>query len=469
MAIGKSKIMTLFHSLSKIELNALKRLLLSPYFNKREDVRQLFDYFYKCRFSMKLRPNKKEAFTFVYPDLPFKDSKLRSLINMLLELSEEYLRQKELSISPFTKKLLVCSAYRKINHDRLFISELAATKKYLKESGFKDSSYYENVYRLQSEENTFTTKTRRIEELHLQETSDNLDIYYLAVKLKQACLLLSHQTVYRKKYDQGLLPFLLEKASEPQYIQIPAIAIYLYAFHALTENGDEYLYLLKKLLLKKGDSFPVEEISNLYFLAINICIKKLNLGNEKYVNEAFELYKVSLEKEYLINSGAFNHFTYNNIFNIGNRAGKFEWTEIFLKKYKPFLEIKIRNETYYLNLAQLEFSRRNYTSALYLLQRSQYKDLLMSLTAKIIELKIHFEMDEMDLLYAHIDAMEKFIRRKTMMGYHKGIYMQTVHFVKKMLKINPFNKKEKQALADEIQQAEAVAEKKWLLKSVRGL
>lgn len=469
MALGKSKLMTLYRALSKIEMNALKKLLLSPYFNRREDVVKLFNYFYKCRFSIKIRPNKEDAYTFVYPQQPYKDNKFRSLLNILLELSEEYLCQKELSSNSFNKKILACSAYRKINHDKLFTSELAATRKYLKESTYRDSSYYEDVYRLQLEEYTFTTRTKRIEELNLQQTSDSLDIYYLALKLKQSCLLLSHQTVYRKEYDQGLLPLLLEKASEPKYLQIPAIAIYLYAFHALTEKEDIYFNLLKELLIKNGDLFPVEEISNLYFLAINICIKKLNLGKNRYAREAFELYKISLEKEYLIQSKAFNHFTYKNIFNAGILAGEFEWTENFLKEYKPFLEVKIREETYSLNLAQLEFSREHYSLVLRLLHKSEYKDLLMSLTAKTIELKTYFEMDEMDLLEAHIEAMEKFIRRKTMMGYHKEIYIETIRLVKKMLRVNPFDKKEKRDLIEEIQATKAIAEKRWLLKSVGNL
>lgn len=471
MALGKSKLMTLFRAFSKVEMNAVKKLVSSPYFNRRADVIKLFDYFYTCRFSTKMIPSKEQAYTFVYSQQTFNDSKFRSLMNKLLELSEEYLLQRELSNNIFDRKLRICRAYRKINQDKLFISELSATKKYLQESTYRNSEYYENDYQLQLEEYAFTTRSKRIQEFNLQQTADSLDIYYLTLKLKQTCILLSHQTVYRKEYDQGLLPFLLEKANESKYLQIPAIAIYLYAFHALTESEEEdvHLNLLKEMLITKGDLFQVEEISNLYFLAINICIKKLNLGKHKYAIEALELYKIGLKKNYLVNSGLFNHFTYNNIFNLGMLTEEFQWTETFLKEYKPLLEGKIREETYSLNLAQLKFSRRQYATVLRLLHKSEYKDLLMNLTAKTIELKTYYEMVELDLLEAHIEAMEKFIRRKKMMGYHKDIYIDTLRLVKKMLRVNPFDKEEKQKLLETIQMAKAIAEKRWLLKSVQNL
>ena len=101
-----------------------------------------------------------------------------------------------------------------------------------------------------------------------------------------------------------------------------------------------------------------------------------------------------------------------------------------------------------------------------MLQKAEYKDLLLNLAAKILQLKIFYELQEFDLLASHLQAIRSFIRRKKVMGYHRENYLNTVHFTQKMLEINPFDKTERAELRREIEETKAVAEKEWLLEQI---
>ena len=118
-------------------------------------------------------------------------------------------------------------------------------------------------------------------------------------------------------------------------------------------------------------------------------------------------------------------------------------------------------------MARLEHARKNYSSVLELLQKTEYKDLLLNLAAKTIALKTYYELNEISLLESHMDAMKSFIRRKKIIGYHKENYLNLVHFVKQLLELKRFDKVASRKLAQEIQDTKAIAEKVWLLQQIK--
>jgi hypothetical protein len=159
-----------------------------------------------------------------------------------------------------------------------------------------------------------------------------------------------------------------------------------------------------------------------------------------------------------------SRFTYRNVVTIGLVMRAFDWVENFIHEFRDRLEKRHRESMFSFNLARLEYERRNYGAALQLLQKSEYADLLLNLAAKTVVLKIFFETDETDALESHLAAMQRFIRRKKIMGYHRENYLNLIHFTRRLLEV--FEKKELEALREEIAGAKAVAEREWLLGQV---
>ncbi|MBK7409311.1 MAG: hypothetical protein IPL49_07275 [Saprospirales bacterium] len=100
------------------------------------------------------------------------------------------------------------------------------------------------------------------------------------------------------------------------------------------------------------------------------------------------------------------------------------------------------------------------------MQKTEYEDLLLNLAAKTVQIKIFYEWGETDLLYAHLDAMRTFIRRKKGIGYHQENYLHTIQLTRRLMEVNPFDRQALQDLRKEIEQTRNIAEKSWLLTQV---
>ncbi|MBL7807680.1 MAG: hypothetical protein JNN28_07700, partial [Saprospiraceae bacterium] len=161
-----------------------------------------------------------------------------------------------------------------------------------------------------------------------------------------------------------------------------------------------------------------------------------------------------------------SRFTYLNAATIGLVMQEYAWTEKLIREQQAFLEPAFRESMYAFNMARLEYQQKNYGPALQLLQRAEYKESMMALAAKTIQLKIYYETEEFDLLESHLQAIAAYIRRKKVIGYQRENYLNLVYFVRKMLEINPLDKKQKQQLRETIRQTKALAEKEWLLETL---
>ena len=84
-------------------------------------------------------------------------------------------------------------------------------------------------------------------------------------------------------------------------------------------------------------------------------------------------------------------------------------------------------------------------------------------------LKIYHETDEFKVLESLLESMRAYLQRKKVLGYHKSNYKNIIHYTKKLLKVNPYSKAQKEKLKLEIEAAKPLTEKAWLLKQLAEL
>jgi hypothetical protein len=287
----------------------------------------------------------------------------------------------------------------------------------------RNADYYNDHFQILLEEYQFDLSEQRTGAKNSQEISNNIDIAYLTIKLRQTCFSLSHQAVYKTEYHFGLLQEMIHYIEEQGLLKIPAIEMYYYCYNALTQPAElHYFEKLKTALFKYAFLFPEKEIKDLFLLTINYCVKRLNEGNRLFVPDLLDLYKEGLRQEYLLTSGVLSLFTYHNVATMGLIQKDYDWVEQFNADYKSHIEKQHRESSYSYNMARLAYSRKNYDDVFLLLQKVNYKDILFNLAIKTIALKTYFELGEIDLLESHMDAMQNYIRRKKDIGYHRELY-----------------------------------------------
>ena len=465
-----SRLWAIFSNLDKKEVRECEKFIRSPFFNQREDVVALYGLMKQHRYLFNDAPSREAAHGRLFPGQPYEDHRLRMAMSLLNRLLEQYLVQKKIFGDELFVQARLAEIFRERNLDKRFQQHIRNCRKRMAGHPYRDAGYHHHTHALENEAYLFASARKRTEPHNLQALNDHLDVAYLARKLRQSCLALAHQAVYHTEYDQGLLPLLLREASKPAYKAVPAIAVYYHCYLALSQPSDgEHFQRFREHLFLHGHLFPPPEARGLYLLAINYCARRINEGQAGFSREALGFYKRGLEKELLFQNGRLSRFTYRNIVTTAIMQEEYEWAEHFIHHYKKHLSPEEQEAAYSLALARLEYERRNYDATLALLQRSDFKDLLLNLGAKTVLLKTFYQLQEAEALHSLLAAMRTFIHRKKIIGYHRENYLNLINSVHKLLRLPPYGREEHEKLRKEIEHLEPVAEKKWLLEQINAI
>ncbi|MCC6459250.1 MAG: hypothetical protein IT260_02190 [Saprospiraceae bacterium] len=462
-----SRLLKLLRSFSPEELRGLKKFVQSPYFNQRREVVALFEWLEKPLKTERPVPDKEVAFRAVFGDLPFDDHRIRMAMSFLFQLSTQFLSIQDFQADAPAAKLRLAALLRQRKlHDQAEQQRIDSAAELLRRP-LRNADFHQQHYQFLLEKYSAEVALRPNGPLPLQELSDQLDRAFLSRKLWQSCFMLSHQTVYNTRYEFGLLDAALEHLAGAKALEDPCVALYFHCYNALANPREEtHFKAFKRLLLQHSHLFPDNERRDLYVLAINFCIRQYNTGNPEYLSEQFDFYREGLAKKYFLTDGVLSRYTYQNAATIGLVMHELEWVESFIHEYRAHLPEPHRESLFSFNMARLEYKRQHLDQALQLLQKAEYKDLMLSLAAKTLQLKIYFEMDAFDLLESHLQALQTFIRRKSALGYHRENYLNTIHFTRKLLETDLSDKAGRAALRAEIEATKAVATKEWLLEQV---
>lgn len=457
----------LFLALSAAERRSFGRFISSSFFHQQELLPQLWECLSSFHNKQSELPEKTYLFQELYPNKTYSDQKMRLLISRLYQKLLEYLAYEEAVSNPAQMKLYEAQALRKKQLDRHFQRSLDQAKSQAEREGFRNAEYWQFSFQIQLEGSRSVSKTQFSGQEALQALSDTLDLSYITAKLRHVCLLLTHQKVYQSQFDIGILEEILNYISSRELLEEPAIACYYYYYYTLVEpDNDQHFQHFKTSLFQHAQQFPPEEIRDLFLLAINYCVKKGNTGNQAFIHEMLDLYKEGLATDIFLDQGELSHFTFHNIATAGLKTKEYQWVGTFIEEYKNKLAKQHRESSYSFNQARLAYAQGQYETALPLLQKANYRDLLLNLAAKTLLLKIYYELDEFDLLNAHLDAMKNFIRRKAVIGYHRTNYLSIIRFTKKLANSNLYDRERRKSLREQITAAEVLTEKEWLLEQL---
>ena len=466
-----SQLVYLLSALGKAELRELRKWLISPIHNHREDVVRLFDYLTeKERLSDEKKLAKAVVFKKLFPKDAYDDAKLRQAVYFLQKCTEEYLAYREFQRDEIRSGLALAEVFRRKNLDRLLEKTLKKLQEDLESGQLKDESYLESQYRFQNIEYQYISEKKRSPDTNLQAYSDALDLRFIAGKLRIASLITAVQKVYKQDISIGLLEETLNAVEEKELMRHPAIAVYYYVYKALSDNArEDYFFSLKETFFLYDQYFSLEEQRDLLLLAVNYCIAKMNTGAANFIGEAFDLYKRGIESGALLDKGVLNHLTFINIVITGSSLRQFDWVRWFIQNFQQYLAPQYRENFVCYSLAKLHFEQREYAQAQKLLMQFDYDEILFNLSAKSMLIKIYYEEGEYGVLDSLLESLRTYINRKKAIAYHKNIYNNLIRFTKRLIRLSPYDKAQKAKLRQEIEEANPLPERKWLLEQLDNL
>ncbi len=462
----------LYKLLIKLDLRTLgkfEKFLDSSYFNQREDIKIFFMY-YKSEIKKKDPKLLNDViYKKVYNSSKTNAQELRLLYSRTFQLLKEFLFIERIKADKFEIGNSLSEEFKKLKEKELFSKTYDKTTKELEEEDWRDLDFYQKKFKLEQLYYDFISDYERTKENNLQILTDNLDVFYFIQKLNHACMIISHQSVFKKEYDvQTIKHMVLFLDNNETFLEkYPALNLTYNCYKALAdENHQTHFIKLKVLLSKHKNIFRPKHIRFLYSIAINYCIKRINSGASDFYQELFTLYKDGIENEILLEDNRLTRFTYKNIVALAVGLKEYEWVEKFIYAYKEKLDPKYKDSYFTFNLAKLKQAQRKYEEAMSLLIHFNPEDILMTLAAKTNLLKMYFELQEFNSLDSLLNSMDKYLDRKKVLGYHKAHYKNLIKFSRKLISLPPYAKEEKLLLKKQIEASKMRSERDWLLKQL---
>jgi hypothetical protein len=463
----KSKLIRLYQTLDDTEVRQFKKWIKSPIHNKHEDVQHLFEYLFSRQGITAITTQRERAFHHLYPKDKLNMPRLRHVMSFATDVLEEFIRYKEYVFDSKYSEIALLRGFRKRNLKKDAQKQGVLTQKILDNQIIQNEDYYWLKYKLEVEDFRLQTEGTRPTSTNLQVVMDSSSLVFVLSTLRYTCITITHQNLYKTQYTIPFLAAILASIEQGDYAAVRSIQLYYACYLALTQPTEDSPYeLLKGYLIKYPNILTPHEFREVYEIAINYCIKRLNKGNRYYAEEALDLFMKGIDNKVLLYDGYLSHFAYKNIVAIGLYLGQIDKIKEFIPTGEDLLHPNHRKNYIHYNTAKFHFATKKYDEAKVMLISMEYDDLFMTVDAKMMLLKIYVIQGHFDLMDSFVHSFNQFLRRKKELSYHRNSFLNTVRLTQKV--INAFTKEEKKALAEEIERTTPmpIPEKKWLLNQL---
>ena len=463
----ESKLLALFKTFEKKEWRRFREFLLSPYFNKREDVLKLYQYIVSTSpdFSEKKLTNEV-VFKKIFPKQTYDDKQLKYVMNYLLKQTEQFLTQKRIEEEKLLTNNFLLDALMNRQLNKHYHGHLGKIDASLEQSRIDNANYYFYRYQFADISNWhYANQNLRKYDQSLQNASNYLDHFYFLNKLKHSCEMLNRVRVFQGEYNPYFINHVVEYLEQQKMEGLPLIAIYLQVYYTFKkENAEKNFEKLKELLLINQNKIPSTEKKTIYLYAINYCVAQIGAHANRiyYVEECLKLFMFGIEEEFLFTNGYLSPWTFKNVVKLGLNLKRYDWTAQFIQNYYQKLATEFQEDALHYNLADLAYRRKNYSDAQYHLLLVEYSDIFYSLDAKTILLKIYYENQEIEALFALIASFSIYLRRNKKISQNfRETYLNFVTLLQQVLRAKP---KKIPKLVEKIKKTELLTNRSWLLE-----
>ena len=412
--------------------------------------------------------DKKKIFQQVMPDKPYLSQDWYLLISRFTKLVESFLVWQELQQDELEQYPFLLRNLRRRRKARLFQRSMKQARALHQKRREHTAYLLYRAYDLEQEYYDYIASHNRQASTNLQEMSDRLDEFFIAEKLKQACLEHSRSIANQEAYDIYFLEAIEHQLQlRPALLAVPAIKVYHACYWAVVRGGDRSTFQrLRQAMETHQHGFPKQEIRDLYLLAINFCIHALNRGEEGFAQEAFTLYDQSLQQGYLLEDGHIPESTFGNIVSLGLKLHRFDWVAEFIGERSSFLRPEFQETLPSFALAKLAYEQGQLARALQLAVTVEARQPFLYFGAKTLQLKVFYELGEWDALNSLLESLRVYLQRHPDLGYHREHYLLLLQFARRLLQLSPVDRQARAALREEINDAKAFREREWFLRQL---
>ena len=306
---------------------------------------------------------------------------------------------------------------------------------------FIDFQYFR--FMVEQEKSLFeSTSSLREGDKNLLAATEQLDNFYLLIKLDQICQLMHYQRM-SAMYDIGSpehIRFLANTHHSLQLVRIirqdgffqdPAIAIYCTFLEFITEEdpvkADQLSEAFGQLLEKNATTLPKSRVYNLKIMLRSVWpARYLETKDKRFLEKIYANQLQQLEQsgaDELLPSSHFQSTLFSAL-----KLGKTEWAEAFIQQYRHRLSgLNEEHTALLLEIVQaaLHFSKKEFALAASILPHyltyGVTEDIYLYAVAATLDVRIHYELNDLedDYGYAMMHATATRLRRDDSLPSHR--------------------------------------------------
>lgn len=461
--VNNSILSGLLKTLHPREKKAFLRYVQSPYHEARPEIARLAELLLSS-VPARERLSKEEAFPRVFGnDQAYDDTRMRKAMELLLRLLERFLVTEQREREDFDFRLRLATLFVERKQEKLFNRIAALPLPFPAEETDWTAEHFDQAARWHQLLYNHRSATHREHDPLLYERVIHYQtVALLAGRLRSACVFRTNQKEKSVLPVDPLLVWAVTLAEN--YAGLPLLKTLFAALRALQDPAESAHFAdFRDGLLQHPQCFSFSDRRDLLILAINFCSKRYNDGDNTLLDTQLDLYEHGLREGLLLENDWVTGYTFTNIATLALIARRYERLSQLIRDYGPKVAPRDRKDAVAFNEARLHHALKEYRPALILLQQNVFDDLLLNLSAKTVQAKCFYELEEYDLLEAHLEALRKFIRRHSEVGYYGERYLNFIAALRRVVKADPA---EKSVLRSDMAAMPVLAEKEWLMEQV---
>lgn len=478
--MNKSNLIEILNLFSGKELKEFSEYIRSAFFNKNESVIQLFDHV-KDHINDPESPALKKEY--VYKKLTgkktYNDGYMRTAIFNLSKLAEDYLCF--IARPQIENEIVLLDTYFKRGSDKLFEKKLKQLNDTMAKDKNIDQYHFYCLYRIQSLKIAYNSRNRaflNVKDFHEAEEIKVLDTllnFYLLAVLPEYRFFYNQANVVNLEIDFRFLEEIVNFLQQTNYHKkVSLLDLYFHELLLAKDDNEKNYFALKEIVLKDVDGYTFGVKYNAVGLLANKAVNEYYRGNDKFLNERFEIHNVIISKGLYkkFEHSSFDDMLFKNIVIVGLQLNKIEWTESFINENINKLHPDDKDNAFNLNMARLLFYKKNYEGALeHLNFIKNIKHVHYKTEIKILTLMIYYEQGRNHEAVAVVDNYRHFLSNDALIPQIRKIRNANfIKFTNDLIKVNEnITPKAVYDLQYEIKSTPNTYEKEWLLEKTEEL
>ena len=322
--------------------------------------------------------DRVKLFNKLYRNEPYQEKKLPYLFTDLVKHIEAYLVQLYVHENESVYDHILLKVYYERNAEKYFKQTLEAQHK--KEEGHSSGDL-------------------------LKRSLNMLDLFYFQEKLRSANMLFNYSDIHANEYEVILIKQIVEACNEIPFNTIPPLQAYKATYSLLTEeNNNVILSELQDFIQENEDKISFDYLREIYGYIRNHHVINTNTGQSKNPLPLFELLKILIEKNYLLENGFLSPWDYQNMVITAIRCGELDYAYNFINSYRELLDPIFKGPSFHLNMAYYYFAQKDYSKTLQYVNKVDSNDDNFVLSIKVLTIKTYYELEEFVPLFYLFDS-----------------------------------------------------------------